>query len=194
MTADSIKLDLYGYAIQRNWLVAVEVGLTYGICDVLTMEMKNPFLNNVYEIEIKTRLDDFYKEFKSKAPKHYNYCNPLPEINKGQLLIPDFLYYCVPEALSDKVCNYFLERKLPYGIMKVLDRTYSYQGSKTLLHRIEVKKRAPRLTSTTKCEWFRIRNYKILEKMARKLFHSYLFDKDISRKDLNDEADNFVLE
>ena len=195
LTADSIKLDSYGYAMQTNCLAAVEVGLTYGICDMITMELTvNPLSGNVYEIEVKTRLDDFYKDFKNKAPKHYNYVNPLPEIGVGQVLIPDYLYYCVPEIFAEKVCNYFLERKLPYGVMIVLDRTYSYYGSNTLLHRVEVKKRAMRLT--VKGE-HKQRNYKILEKIARKLFRSYLFDKDLSRNDLekdNEKQVNFVLE
>jgi len=182
MTADSIKLDLYGYAIQRNWIAATEVSLTYGICDVLAMELTgNPLSGNVYEIEIKTRLDDFYKEFKNKAPKHYNYVNTLPEMNTGQLLIPDYLYYCVPETFTDKVCSYFLEKKLPYGVIAVLNRRYYYQGSKTLLHRIEIKKRAKRLIGKGICKK---RNYKILEKIARKQFKAFIFDKDIARDDM----------
>ena len=188
-TANSIKTDLVGYAIGRDWICASEVGINGFVCDTLAIvnDPRTIYNSNVYEIEIKISMEDVYRDFSKKQLKHLLYKNdPLQAVTRERphIIIPDYFYFCVPQSLSEKVIVYFKSNDVPYGGMEVYDKTYHYFGSESTLRHVRVVKRAKKLTGK---ECKQERNKNVLVKLSRKLFRSYIFEKGLITQEEYDE-------
>ena len=120
LTSIEIKgLVMYYYRYIRHFpLVATEVGvLSNYFADVIAATP-----NDVIEVEIKTSLEDFEHEFKSKDSKHSLYLNEL--INPGKKLqntvykmMPNRLFYAVENRLIRDVFR--VVEGTPYGVMEI---------------------------------------------------------------------------
>lgn len=112
-------LVMYYYRYIRHFpLVATEVGvLNNYFADVVASTDKE-----IVEVEIKTSIEDFEHEFKSKEKKHNLYLNEL--INPGHKLqdsvykmMPNRLFYAVEPRLIKDVFR--VVNGTPYGVMEV---------------------------------------------------------------------------
>lgn len=120
LTSIEIKgLVMYYYRYIRHWpLVATEVSvLNNYFADVVAASYKE-----IVEVEIKTSLEDFEHEFKTKESKHNIYLNSL--INPNKRLdkktynqMPNKLFYAVEPHLIPDVIS--VVSGTPYGVMEV---------------------------------------------------------------------------
>ena len=115
---------MYYYRYIRHFpLVATEVGvLSNYFADVIAATP-----NDVIEVEIKTSLEDFEHEFKSKDSKHSLYLNEL--INPGKKLqntvykmMPNRLFYAVENRLIRE--NIFIP--IIFSVLGVIYYNFSY--------------------------------------------------------------------
>ena len=110
MNSDFIKLRLLEYyRFKRAMLVGTEVGVNYGIADVLAISMDN---SRSIEIEVKVSISDLRADFKNKTAKHL-----LAE--SGKWMVPNYFSFAVPEELLEKTLKILEDKNSKYGVITI---------------------------------------------------------------------------
>ncbi len=109
-------------------------------CDVVCTEIGSSWLKDVFgvwihvedglpaisaEIEIKSSMSDLNRDFDVKRGKHFHY-------SEGRNC-PTYMYYVVPESLSDKAVKVISARNKNYGVMSFNAEAYLDRGLSTFI-------------------------------------------------------------
>lgn len=100
------------------------------IADIVADDLKNI----VYEVEIKTNIQDLKREIKNKKTKHEWYKTK----SRPMRGIPNLFYFCVPPEMIEYTIKFANGINPNYGVMK-------YEEHNWVQERIKIIKRAKRL-------------------------------------------------
>ena len=144
-------------------LICTEYG-THFLKDVFGVEIdykNNTFLNSI-EIEVKNSMADLRNDFKNKKKKHDLYA-------KG-LSCPNYMYYIVPESMSERASELLKDQNSSYGVIKFIPEYEKCGDPFHYFAAIKSVSTAPRLTDKQP-------TFNTVFRMVRRLQNEYLMNK-----------------